>query len=65
MEDELELNELHNPGSRRSNNNEKAASAQRAALCAALKDRVEMTSISKMSGKFLLFCNFYYLLFTV
>ena len=58
MEDELELNERHNPGSRRSNNNEKAASAQRAALCAALNDRVEMTSISGMSGKFLLFCNF-------
>ena len=65
MEDEQELNELHNPGSQSSKKNEKAASAQRAALCAVLKDHVEMSSISRMSGKFLLFCNFYYLLFTV
>ena len=65
MEDELELNELHNPGSRRSNNNEKAASAQRAALCAALNDRVEMTSISGMSGKFLLLCYVTVYLFLV
>ncbi|KAH7425180.1 hypothetical protein KP509_11G043500 [Ceratopteris richardii] len=50
VEDELELNELLNPGSRRGSSNDKAVSSQRAALCAALKDHVEMTSISTISG---------------
>eukprot|EP00250_Pteridium_aquilinum_P018106 c23946_g1_i1 orf=664-6876(+) len=50
VEDELELNELLNPGSRRGSGNEKAASAQRAALCAALKDHVDMISMNTISG---------------
>ncbi|BBM99121.1 phosphatidylinositol 4-kinase A [Marchantia polymorpha subsp. ruderalis] len=50
LEDELELNSLHNPGSSRGGNNEKAASAQRAALSAALGGRVETSSMSTISG---------------
>lgn len=50
VEDELELNELLNPGSRRGSGNEKAASAQKAALCAALKDHIDMISMSAISG---------------
>ncbi|MCO5577943.1 hypothetical protein L7F22_031780 [Adiantum nelumboides] len=50
VEDELELNELHNPGSRRGSGNEKAASSQRAALYAALKDYVDASSLSTISG---------------
>uniref|UniRef100_A0A0D6QSE9 1-phosphatidylinositol 4-kinase n=1 Tax=Araucaria cunninghamii TaxID=56994 RepID=A0A0D6QSE9_ARACU len=49
LEDELELNALHNPGSRRSGN-EKAASTQRAALSAALGGRVEIASLGTISG---------------
>lgn len=50
LEDELELNALHNPGSRRGSGNEKAAVAQRAALSAALAGRVEVTAMSTISG---------------
>ncbi|GLJ12893.1 hypothetical protein SUGI_0199940 [Cryptomeria japonica] len=50
LEDELELNALHNPGSRRGSGNEKAAVAQRAALSAALGGWVEITSMSTISG---------------
>ncbi|EMS59724.1 hypothetical protein TRIUR3_14759 [Triticum urartu] len=42
LEDELELNALHNPGSRRGNGDEKAAVGQRTALSAALGGRVEI-----------------------
>ncbi|TVU45418.1 hypothetical protein EJB05_04905 [Eragrostis curvula] len=50
LEDELELNALHNPGSRRGSGNEKAAIAQRTALSAALGGRVEVTAMSTISG---------------
>ncbi|KAJ4961690.1 hypothetical protein NE237_021600 [Protea cynaroides] len=50
LEDELELNALHNPGSRRGSGNEKAAVAQRAALSAALGGRVEVAAMSMISG---------------
>ncbi|KAL8189102.1 hypothetical protein R6Q57_029363 [Mikania cordata] len=50
LEDELELNALHNPGSRRGNGNEKAAASQRAALSAALGARVEVWSMNTISG---------------
>lgn len=50
LEDELELNALHNPGSRRGSGNEKAAVAQRAALSAALGGRVEIASMGTISG---------------
>ncbi|KAL2653163.1 hypothetical protein R1flu_021291 [Riccia fluitans] len=50
LEDELELNSLLNPGSSRGGNNEKASSAQRAALSAALGGRVETSSLSAISG---------------
>ncbi|KAF8378354.1 hypothetical protein HHK36_029693 [Tetracentron sinense] len=50
LEDELELNSLHNPGSRRSSGNEKAALAQRVALSAALGGRVEVSAMSTISG---------------
>ncbi|XP_024530657.1 phosphatidylinositol 4-kinase alpha 1 [Selaginella moellendorffii] len=50
MEDELELNALHNPGSRRGSGNEKAVTAQRAALAASLGGRVEISSLSTISG---------------
>ncbi|KAJ9704831.1 hypothetical protein PVL29_003061 [Vitis rotundifolia] len=50
LEDELELNALHNPGSRQGSGNEKAAVAQRAALSAALAGRVEVTAMSTISG---------------
>lgn len=57
LEDELELNALHNPGSRRGNGNEKAAGTQRAALSAALGGRVEAAAMGTISGlvKFLVF----------
>lgn len=51
LEDELELNALHNPGSRRGNGNEKAAVSQRAALSAALGGRVEVAAMSSISGQ--------------
>ncbi|XP_043705701.1 phosphatidylinositol 4-kinase alpha 1-like isoform X1 [Telopea speciosissima] len=50
LEDELELNALYNPGSRRGNGNEKAALAQRAALSAALGGRVEVAGMNMISG---------------
>ncbi|KAM0865729.1 hypothetical protein ACQ4PT_043084 [Festuca glaucescens] len=50
LEDELELNALHNPGSRRGNGNEKAAVGQRTALAAALGGRVEVAAMSTISG---------------
>lgn len=50
LEDELELNALHNPGSRRADSNEKAAIAQRTALSAALGGRVEVAAMSTISG---------------
>ncbi|XP_022744910.1 phosphatidylinositol 4-kinase alpha 1-like isoform X2 [Durio zibethinus] len=50
LEDELELNALHNPGSRRGNGNEKAAVSQRTALSAALGGRVDVGAMSTISG---------------
>lgn len=50
LEDELELNALHNPGSRQGSGNEKAAVAQRAALSAALGGRVEVAAMGTISG---------------
>ncbi|KAG2703478.1 hypothetical protein I3843_06G130700 [Carya illinoinensis] len=50
LEDELELNALHNPGSRRGSGNEKAAVTQRAALSAALGGRVDVAAMSTISG---------------
>ncbi|KAG5044697.1 hypothetical protein AAZV13_06G012100 [Glycine max] len=50
LEDELELNALHNPGSRQGSGNEKAALAQRAALSAALGGRVDVTAMTTISG---------------
>ena len=53
LEDELELNSLHNPGSRRGSANEKAAVSQRAALSAALGGRIEVAAMNTISGKLL------------
>jgi hypothetical protein len=53
LEDELELNALHNPGSRRGNSNEKAAVGQRTALSAALGSRVEVAAMTTISGQHL------------
>lgn len=50
LEDELELNALHNPGSRRGSGNEKAAVSQRTALSAALGGRLELSAMSTISG---------------
>nr|XP_027112831.1 phosphatidylinositol 4-kinase alpha 1-like isoform X2 [Coffea arabica] len=50
LEDELELNALHNPGSRRGSGNEKAAVSQRSALSAALGRRVEVSGMGTISG---------------
>lgn len=50
LEDELELNALHNPGSRSGSGNEKAAIDQRSALSAALGGRVEVAGMSTISG---------------
>lgn len=62
LEDELELNALHNPGSRRGNGNEKAALSQRTALSASLGGRVEVGAMSTISGINSFPCTF--LLFT-
>ena len=51
LEDELELNALHNPGSRRGNGNENSAVGQRTALSAALGGRVEVAAMSTISGQ--------------
>nr|CAB3498468.1 unnamed protein product [Digitaria exilis] len=50
LEDELELNALHNPGSRRGSGNENSAVGQRTALSAALGGRVEVAAMSTISG---------------
>ncbi|XP_071741592.1 phosphatidylinositol 4-kinase alpha 1-like [Rutidosis leptorrhynchoides] len=50
LEDELELNALHNPGSRRGSGNEKAALSQRTALSASLGGRVEVGAMTTISG---------------
>ncbi|KAL9269069.1 Phosphatidylinositol 4-kinase alpha 1-like protein [Drosera capensis] len=50
LEDELELNALHNPGSRRGSGNEKAAVTQRNALSAALGGRVDAGALNTISG---------------
>ncbi|XP_051136769.1 phosphatidylinositol 4-kinase alpha 1-like [Andrographis paniculata] len=50
LEDELELNALHNPGSRRGSGNEKAALTQKTALSAAFGGRVEVSAMSTISG---------------
>lgn len=50
LEDELELNALHNPGSRRGSGNEKAAVSQRTALAAALGGRVLVSAMNTISG---------------
>ncbi|KZV17745.1 hypothetical protein F511_01554 [Dorcoceras hygrometricum] len=50
LEDELELNALHDPGSRRGSGNEKAAVNQRTALSAALGGRMEVSAMSTISG---------------
>ncbi|KAJ0229393.1 Phosphatidylinositol 4-kinase alpha 1 [Hirschfeldia incana] len=50
LEDELELNALHNPGSRRGNGNEKVASTQKLALSTALGGRVDVASMNTISG---------------
>ncbi|KAH0926247.1 hypothetical protein HID58_018503 [Brassica napus] len=50
LEDELELNALHNPGSRRGNGNEKVASTQRLALSTALGGRVDVAAMNTISG---------------
>jgi len=50
LEDELELNALHNPGSRQGSGNEKAALSQRSALSAALGGRVDVTAMTTISG---------------
>ncbi|KAL0912173.1 hypothetical protein M5K25_018130 [Dendrobium thyrsiflorum] len=50
LEDELELNALHNPGSRRGSSNEKAAVGQRSVLSAALGGRVEIAAMTTISG---------------
>ncbi|KAJ7978384.1 phosphatidylinositol 4-kinase alpha 1-like [Quillaja saponaria] len=50
LEDELELNALHNPGSRRGSGNEKAALSLRAALSAALGARVDVAAMTTISG---------------
>ncbi|XP_042443658.1 phosphatidylinositol 4-kinase alpha 1-like [Zingiber officinale] len=50
LEDELELNALSNPGSRRGSGNEKDAVGQRAALSAALGGRVEVAAMNTISG---------------
>lgn len=53
LEDELELNSLHNPGSRQGSGNEKAALSQRVALSTALGGRVDVAAMSTISGKIL------------
>lgn len=46
----MELNALHNPGSRRENGIEKEAVNQRAALSAALGGRVEVSAMNTIAG---------------
>lgn len=56
LEDELELNALSNPGSRRGSGNEKDAVGQRAALSAALGGRVEVAAMNTISGSSQILC---------
>lgn len=51
LEDEFELNALHNPGSGQGSGSEKAAVAQRAALSAALGGRVDVAVMTTISGR--------------
>ncbi|XP_056163425.1 phosphatidylinositol 4-kinase alpha 1-like isoform X2 [Syzygium oleosum] len=50
LEDELEFNALHNPGSRRESGNVKAAVTHSAALSAALGGQVDVGGMSTISG---------------
>ncbi|KAK1358712.1 1-phosphatidylinositol 4-kinase [Heracleum sosnowskyi] len=50
LEDELELNALHNPQNRRGSGNDKTAVTQRTALSAALGGQVEVSAMSTISG---------------
>ncbi|XP_020580537.1 phosphatidylinositol 4-kinase alpha 1 isoform X2 [Phalaenopsis equestris] len=50
LEDELELNALHNAGGRRGSSNEKAAVGQKSVLSAALGCRVEVAAMTTISG---------------
>ncbi|XP_039035468.1 phosphatidylinositol 4-kinase alpha 1-like [Hibiscus syriacus] len=50
LEDELELNTLHNPSSRQGTGNEKAAISQRTALSTALGGRVDVGAMTTISG---------------
>ncbi|OIT19854.1 phosphatidylinositol 4-kinase alpha 1, partial [Nicotiana attenuata] len=50
LEDELELNALHNPGSPRGSGNEKAAVSQRIALSTALGGCIKVSTMSTISG---------------
>ncbi|GMI74628.1 hypothetical protein like AT1G49340 [Hibiscus trionum] len=50
LEDELELNALHNPASRQGSGNENAAISQRKALSAALGGRVDVSAMTTISG---------------
>ncbi|KAH9576425.1 hypothetical protein CY35_01G160200 [Sphagnum magellanicum] len=54
LEDELELDALHNPGSCRGSGNERAAAAQRTLLSTALGGRVEVSSLSGVKATYLL-----------
>ncbi|CAM6044662.1 unnamed protein product [Sphagnum compactum] len=54
LEDELELDALHNPGSYRGSGNERAAAAQRTLLSTALGGRVEVSSLSGVKATYLL-----------
>ncbi|KAF9607192.1 hypothetical protein IFM89_033399 [Coptis chinensis] len=56
LEDELKLNALHNPGSRRGSGNEKAALVQRSALCAALGGQVEVGAMSTIAAFLEIIC---------
>lgn len=57
LEDEFELNALHNPGSRHGSGNEKAAATQRNALSAALGGRVDAGAMSTISGSLYYFMS--------
>nr|XP_016436192.1 PREDICTED: phosphatidylinositol 4-kinase alpha 1-like [Nicotiana tabacum] len=50
LEEELELNALHNPGSPRGSGNEKAAVSQRIALSTALGGCIKVSAMSMISG---------------
>ncbi|KAK3004077.1 hypothetical protein RJ639_018937 [Escallonia herrerae] len=52
LEDELELNAHHNPGSRLGSEDEKVAVSQRTALSAALGGRVEVAAMSTICSEY-------------